>query len=194
MILMYSLTMSNRESWNGKWSGEEEGHYIFKTVRAKCDIKRAEELNGKTFWHNFGDGWTACIDCRIIDSKQKQYYAKKNGGFCGYDWMCNSIWHGWVDTNWDKIYHEKPIEIRLKDNAKMERGGNDLFFSLCFLAATDKSPFEAFHLRWTGYNDSNWWDNVATDVNVQTKKFKGEYGTEKTFRIDFKTRAVYEAL
>lgn len=122
MILMYSLIMPNNASWNGKWSGEEEGHYIFKTVRAKNEIKRANELHGKCFWHNFGDGWKACISCTVIDSKLKQIYEKKNGGFCGYDWMCHSIWYGWVDTNWDKIYHEKPNEIRLKNNAKMERG------------------------------------------------------------------------
>ena len=45
--------------------------------------------------------------CEIIDSKEKNRLQKKNGGFCGYDWMCTSVWKNHVDIHMDKIIHEK---------------------------------------------------------------------------------------
>ncbi len=107
MILKFELTMPNRGSWNNRWSGESEGHYRFRVCRTKKEQERAMELNGKDFWHRWEDGWTACVSCEIIDSKEKNRLQKKNGGFYGYDWMCASIWNNKVDVHTDKIIHEK---------------------------------------------------------------------------------------
>lgn len=51
---------------------------------------------------------------------------------------------------------------------------------------------EWFHCRWDGYNDSNWWENVAP--KVRRKTFKGKNGTEITLEIDFNTNIVNEVL
>ena len=90
MILCFELSMPNRGSWNGRWSGEEDVHIITKTDR---DIgkKRCQELDGKSFYYNWGDGWSACVSCRIIDAKEVAKLRRKNRGFCRYDWMVRSI-------------------------------------------------------------------------------------------------------
>ena len=67
---------------------------------------------------------------------------------------------------------------------------NDMFWECCTYIETEASPFEWFQLKWIGYNDDNWWDNVAPDVCV--KEFIGDHGTKKKFRIDFHTMLIVE--
>lgn len=90
MILCFELTMPNRGSWNGKWSGEDDVHIITKTDR-NIGKKRIQELNGKSFCYHWDDGWTACVSCKTIDAKEAARLRRKNRGFCGYDWMVRSI-------------------------------------------------------------------------------------------------------
>lgn len=90
MILCFELSMPNRGSWNGHWSGENDVHVITKTDR-QIGKKRIEELDGKSFFYRWNDGWTACIFCRVIDAKESAMLRKKNRGFSGYDWMVRSI-------------------------------------------------------------------------------------------------------
>lgn len=92
MIICFELSMPNRASWNGKWSGGKDIHVITKTDRdSGVSRKRIEELAGKSFYYNFGDGWTACVSTRIIDAREARRLKKANRGFCGYDWMVRSI-------------------------------------------------------------------------------------------------------
>lgn len=42
-------------------------------------------------------------------------------------------------------------------------------------------------IRWGGYNDRNWWENVATDDRTRTRVGKV---TGRTFTIDFRTGEV----
>lgn len=107
MILLFELTMPNRGSWNGHWSGEHDGHYIIKASTRKVDIERYKVLDGKDFYHRWDDGWTACISCRVIDSKEAAKLRKHNAGFCGYDWMVSSILRGAVDERSGRIIHER---------------------------------------------------------------------------------------
>lgn len=90
MILCFELSMPNRGSWNGRWSGENDVHIITKTDR---DIgnKRILELDGKSFYYRWEDGWSACVSARIIDRGEATRLRKRNRGFCGYDWMVRSI-------------------------------------------------------------------------------------------------------
>ena len=90
MILCFELSMPNCGSWNGRWSQEKDIHVITKTDR---DIgkKRIQELDGKSFFYRWDDGWTACVSCRIINAKESAKLRKMNRGFCGYDWMVKSI-------------------------------------------------------------------------------------------------------
>ena len=90
MILCFELTMPHNNSWNGHWSGENDVHVITKTDR---DIgrKKIEELDGKSFFYRWDDGWCACVSCRVVNRGEAQRLRRKNRGFCGYDWMVKSI-------------------------------------------------------------------------------------------------------
>ena len=81
----FSLSMPSNNAWNGRWTGEGRGYYIFKNLTDK----KCEELELPNSWyHNFGDGWCACIKSRILDKGEKK---RKSVGFCGYEWMVSDI-------------------------------------------------------------------------------------------------------
>lgn len=67
--------------------------------------------------------------------------------------------------------------------AKFESLGNDLFWDFC--KYDDSMPDHFIELKWYGYNDANWWDNVSPNAGVV------EQGGRR-FRIDFMTDDVYE--
>lgn len=67
---------------------------------------------------------------------------------------------------------------------------NDMHWSCHTYLESEKSPFEWFELDWRGYNDDNWWDNVAPKSCV--KEFTGSEGTKLTFRIDYHTMLITE--
>lgn len=97
MILAFKLSMPNVGSWNGKWSGEEE--LYVKTVNLgnskKATIKAQNLLTHKDnsgyFYYNFGDGWGAGVTVYPVNAKEAAKLRKKSKGFCGYDWMIDSI-------------------------------------------------------------------------------------------------------
>lgn len=92
MILCFELSMPNCGSWNGRWSEENDIHIITKTDRdIGMSKKRIQELDGKSFFYQWDDGWTARVSCRVIDAKEAEKLRRKNRGFCGYDWMVRSI-------------------------------------------------------------------------------------------------------
>lgn len=90
MILCFELTMPNRGSWNGRWSGEKDVHIITKSDR-QIGKKLIEELDGQSFYYGWDDGWGANVSCRVVDAAEARRLRKKNRGFCGYDWMVRSI-------------------------------------------------------------------------------------------------------
>jgi hypothetical protein len=88
--ILFTLSMPNSGSWNGKWSGEGRAYCKTKTITDK----RAGELgiledNERNWYHHWSDGWTACISGRILKKGER---APKSAGFCGYDWMVTNIW------------------------------------------------------------------------------------------------------
>lgn len=91
MILCFELSMPNRGSWNNKWSGDDCGHYLFRTSNAAETKKIFQALDGKQWWYSWPDGWSACIEAYIVTAKEKRRLQKKNGGFCSYNWMVDSI-------------------------------------------------------------------------------------------------------
>ena len=90
MILCFELSMPNRGSWDGRWSEENDVHVITKTDR-QIGKKRIQELDGKSYFYRWDDGWCASVSCRIIDAKESARLRRRNRGFCGYDWMVRSI-------------------------------------------------------------------------------------------------------
>lgn len=104
-ILSFTLTMLNRGSWNGKWSGENNVYAITKTFpNTVKGRERVEKLDGQSFYYGWRDGWGANVDVKAVTAKAACTLRSKSKGFCGYDWMVESILkHG-------KIYadHEVP--------------------------------------------------------------------------------------
>ena len=91
MILCFELSMPHAASWNGKWSGADQGHYIFKTSQAASMQKLFAKLDGGSWAYRWDDGWCAMISARIVDAKEARKLRKANAGFCGYVWMVKDI-------------------------------------------------------------------------------------------------------
>lgn len=106
--------MPGRNSWNGRWSGEETLYAIVKPIRrtqkhrATCE---AIALPG-SYSHSFGDGWRASVAVEIVDDPQKIRRIKKaSRGFCGYDWMVsNIISHGKCRDKTDEEKSQEMVE------------------------------------------------------------------------------------
>jgi hypothetical protein len=82
----FILTMPGAASWNGQWSGR--GRLYARVLR--ISQRRADEIVGA---HGYGwnDGWRANVEVRIVDAAESRRLNKNTQGFCGYDWMINSI-------------------------------------------------------------------------------------------------------
>jgi hypothetical protein len=93
MILSFTLSMPQNNSWNGKWTGESS--LYARTINFGKSKKAAEHAQSilKTgyFRHDFGDGWAAGISVKEVSAKEAAMIRKKSDGFCGYDWMIDSI-------------------------------------------------------------------------------------------------------
>lgn len=87
-MIVFELTMLNRNSWNGRWSGENDIHVI-----AVPERKVRKFLWDKDYYYSWSDGWTACVTCKRIPSAEARKLEKKSVGFCGYNWMVDSIIH-----------------------------------------------------------------------------------------------------
>jgi hypothetical protein len=84
--------MPNVGSWNGKWTGESNFYARTRSFRgAENLLKAAEILKIRYFHYNFGDGWSAGVTVKQINSAEAAKVNKKTRGFYGYDWMIDSI-------------------------------------------------------------------------------------------------------
>jgi hypothetical protein len=96
MLVSFELTMPNRGSWNGRWSGEDRKYFVIKKF-SKRFIDETEHFKtlvktGRDGWYyRWEDGWGASISVEVIDSKEAAKRRKISAGFCGYEWMINSI-------------------------------------------------------------------------------------------------------
>ena len=91
MYLSFVLGMPNCASWDGKWTGS--GNIYARALKfRKSEKENAETILKKGyFYYNFGDGWGASVTVAKIDSKEAAKVNRKTDGFCGYDWMIESI-------------------------------------------------------------------------------------------------------
>ena len=85
-MIAFVLTMPNVGSWNGKWSGENQLY-----CRVFKDKQVPQNLRNKAFYYNFGDGWVARIEVLGADAATGRKMKKRSKGFCGYDWMIESL-------------------------------------------------------------------------------------------------------
>ena len=93
----FKLTMPGKNSWDGKWSGDDRNFTIVRNV----DDDQAIELDGRSWSYGWPDGWRAEVSARVVREGE---VLKPSHGFHGYDWMVESI------LRHDKIYadHELP--------------------------------------------------------------------------------------
>jgi hypothetical protein len=102
--IAFNLTMPNVGSWNGKWSGQGKLYALIRSV----PTDKAEAILKKGYFHySWSDGWGAGVVAGRVDTaREANKIKRRSSGFCGYDWMVDSIIeHG-------KIYasHEAPTQ------------------------------------------------------------------------------------
>jgi len=92
MILSFRLSMPNRGSWDGNWSGEGHKYIRTRSFRTKAEVAKAQKIVDKGSYHySWPDGWGANVRVEIINSKESAKIRRKTDGFSGYDWMIDSI-------------------------------------------------------------------------------------------------------
>ena len=79
-------------SWNGRWSGEATLYAIIKNFSSRKAKAKAQEILSKGHYsYGWSDGWRASIQVREVSAGEVRSIRKKSKGFCGYDWMVESI-------------------------------------------------------------------------------------------------------
>lgn len=79
---------------------------------------------------------------------------------------------------------------KLEGFAEITCRRNDMFWKFSQYRTTADGQSEWFKATWTGYNDANWWNNVAP--NARQVKCTGDKGTTVVLEIDFRTNHVAE--
>ena len=92
-MLCFVLSMPNNNSWDGKWSGEGRLYAVLRPIGRSIKAKdRAREVLETGYFHyNFGDGWAAGVTVTKVERREAARVRKCSQGFCGYDWMVDSI-------------------------------------------------------------------------------------------------------
>jgi len=92
MLVAFTLTMPSCGSWNGRWSSEKDLHVkVINLTKTLCNKYKIDEKLGENFYYRWNDGWGANIYVEKVDSKKAAKLRKNSKGFCGYDWMIDSI-------------------------------------------------------------------------------------------------------
>lgn len=91
--IVYSLSMPGSPSWNGRWSGEGRCYAIVKPIRPtkKHTAKCQQIADGGPYSFRWNDGWCASVSVRIVDGAEARKIRRASQGFCGYNWMVDSI-------------------------------------------------------------------------------------------------------
>lgn len=82
-------------------------------------------------------------------------------------------------------YYLLEQQLRLAGKAEHSQLSNDLFWRYSFF---DLLTGDFVTIRWQGYNDSFWWNNVAPTDQARVRK--GSNGRQ--YKIDFNTNKVWE--
>lgn len=93
MLLAFELSMPSKGSWDGKWTGEGKKYVVIRKLEqggGGKDKGKFIESNGP-YHHAFGDGWVARVSAYCVTHEEAKQLRKKTAGFCGYEWMIDSI-------------------------------------------------------------------------------------------------------
>ena len=88
LYVKFELSIPNKGSWNGKWTGTEDSHIKTRMITQE---QLTILLESQPYFYSWNDGWGALISVKQIDSKERTKLEKKQYGFAGYDWMIPSI-------------------------------------------------------------------------------------------------------
>ena len=84
--------MPGCNSRNGRWSGQDKLYCLVRSFTGKKGELKAKAISDHGYFtYNFGDGWRAGIRVAIVDPVQAKRLRKASQGFCGYEWMVESI-------------------------------------------------------------------------------------------------------
>lgn len=121
MQLAFTLSMPNRGSWNGGWSGEDRLFCIIRKFDTKTLVTKAQELlQKKSFYYGWSDGWGASVSIKEVTPAEARQLKKKSSGFCGYDWMVDSI------IDYGKILATHEIADFLKEEQQTEKAASPM--------------------------------------------------------------------
>lgn len=84
-MIAFILTMPHVNSWNNKWSGEGN---LYAQVRS---LGKKEDSVIGYYRYSWSDGWGAAVEARKVNAAEARKMRKDSKGFCGYDWMIDSI-------------------------------------------------------------------------------------------------------
>ena len=85
-MIVFTLTMPGKGSWNGKWS--QEGRLF---CRTRTERRVPKEIWNKSFFYRWDDGWEACVTIDRMPAAEARKLERRSAGFCGYDWMIESL-------------------------------------------------------------------------------------------------------
>lgn len=111
MNLIFKLSMPGNNSWNGRWSGEDRLYAVVRNVGTaqKTRTKYQPILDKGYYTYHFGDGWVAGVDVyEATSAAEVRRIRKRSQGFCGYEWMIDSI------MRWGKILNSEQEREALK--------------------------------------------------------------------------------
>jgi hypothetical protein len=90
MHFAFLLSMPNNNAWNGKWTGDGKCYARVKSFQQRTYKEKLLGLVGNHYY-NFGDGWGANVEVKTVTAEEKRKLLKATQGFCGYDWMIDSL-------------------------------------------------------------------------------------------------------
>lgn len=121
MLISFELTMPNVGSWNGKWTGQPDKHFLVKNLRNNESDKIPLKDGMASFYYNFGDGWGANVTAEVVDGIEAAKRRKASKGFCGYDWMVNEIIQfGRIKDRQERIEKTKSRNIEAEIKADVD--------------------------------------------------------------------------
>ncbi len=92
MTLAFFLSMPGCASWNGRWSGEGKCYAIVRNFSGIKETAKAREIHATHYFsYGWSDGWRAAIEVKEVSCSEARGIRAKSQGFCGYDWMVDSI-------------------------------------------------------------------------------------------------------
>jgi|SRR5208282_124725 len=112
MLIAFELSMPSNNAWNGKWSGDKTCYARVVNIgnARKTRAKYQGLIDRSPFLHHFGDGWTAAVSMREVDTIEARKLRKASRGFYGYDWMIDSI------RTYDEILGDEKRHLRALAN------------------------------------------------------------------------------